>query len=225
MEWKRLIVNTLGLRAGLVILLAVFAIVFGALPLKRRIAEENDDIQKAVVRMEHAREKVSRIGEYRSQYGKISEYGRETDLVLSEGGFASFISELELIARETGGDIVVSQGSGLEELKGQGKKETSPKEDEGARLVDEMSGERALSLSVRFRGSYPQAVDFLHRMETLPYFLDVLSVDFSAHTEEVSDAMKPAGGVFAVSDTVSEDVPPSSAQFTEADFDFILYLE
>lgn len=223
MEWKFPRLNCLCFRTGLVIILTALLVVFAILPLHRRIIEESDEAQKIVVGMEHAREKVSRLGEYQGQYEKIQTHASEINLLLPESEFASFIAELENAAQESGGDIVVMQGVDMTALRKQEKGGDS----EQPRLINEISAGNALSLSIRFSGSYQETIAFLHRLETLPYFLDVLAMDLTARDEESADPIV-SSDVFLVrgTDQASRnvlDVPQD--RFVDAVFDVVLYLE
>lgn len=223
MEWKLSQLQCLCFRTGLIIVLTGLLIAFGILPLHRRIAEENDETQKIVVKMEHAREKVSRLGEYRGQYEKIDSRSSEVDLALPESDFASFIAELEATAQDIGGGIAVTQGPEIAALQKEAKKK---EEADRIHLVDEMSGENALSLSIRFFGSYPETIAFLHRLETLPYYLDVLSMDLTAR-DGSSSGSKARSSTFLVGDfsgvNAVSDAP--SGLFVDAVFNIVVYSE
>jgi Tfp pilus assembly protein PilO len=223
MEWKSSLLKCLCIRTGFVVLATVLLIVFGVLPLHRKIVNENEETQKVLVGMERAREKVSALGEYRDQFEQLKMHESDVDQSLSESEVASFIAELERMAQESGGDIVVSQGSDPELSRKNAKKDADSKT---TPLIDELSGDEVLSLSVRFTGSYPEALEFLHKVETMPYFLDVLSLNISAHEgREASSADR--GGILLIGQAsgVGRSGSSFSGPYAEAVFEMVVYLE
>ncbi len=222
-QWKELIAKCPCLRPGLVLVAVALLVLFGIIPLRKRIAEESDETQKVIARMEHSRERIINLGGYRSQGERIREYGSGLDLSLPESDFASFISELEQSARESGGEISVGQGPDLESIR-KGGKESGADASE-ARLTDELSGSEVISLIVRFSGTYPETIDFLHRMETLPYFLDVLSLNLSAEYDRESSRGSSVSGVFFAGTEAAEpeESELSDGPVVNAEFDLIIY--
>lgn len=224
---------------SVVIFLAVFATLFFViLPLHQKIGAEGDEIQKVLAKTENSERKISRLPEFESQYETIRSGENRIRLLLSEDRAVDFIREIEILAEGTGGDVTIAQGASPEAAK---KKAAPAKEKDGddapakaepKTIGESLPWEKSLRLKVRFTGTYPDAANFLHKIETMPYRLDVLAVDI----RPVPDEEKRKVGVVEVpvapaSEPGSEPVPAASpapvpAEFpVDASFEVAVYLQ
>lgn len=196
-------------------------VVFAALPIHRQISREHADIQGAYAKMENSQKRVLRLPELREQYEKISESQGRGPSLLPESGIVDLIESLETLAVSTGGELSVSQGNDLEAVrKSATKGKQSDQQASGRRIADDLPDGRTLGLTVSYVGRYAGIADFFRRLETVPYFLDVVSVDIRPGASEVADR----SGVF----TDSESVKPADAgpdRSVRAVISLVVYLE
>lgn len=218
--------NHLRLGAVAILLVAVAGVPLALLPFRARITAENEETQKAVVRLEHARAKIGQLAEFRTQNQEIEARESEVNLLLSQADFPSFIEALEESAQECGGEITVEDGGDPSALRQASKKKT--KEEKAPRIIDDLPDGEAILLNVRFFGAYPDAVDFLHKVETMPHFLDVLSVDIAAVDPFEEETSSRSGMLLAVTDTKAESASSSENPLrpvVEATFSVIVHMK
>lgn len=222
------LVRCLYVRTGVTVVATILLIVFIAFPLQEKIASESEEIQKDYAKAENAQRRILELPDLRSKYQKISDGNDKTGVILPESQVVDLIKNLEETARETGGEIVVSQGTDLAALKKAAPSVSDAaagqKGSNGTRIVDQLPEGKTLGLSVIFSGRYADAVDFLHKVETTPYFLDVLSVDI--RPADLNSGER--GNLFSAAPTpvTSEggtQIAPSSTSI-KANFALIVYL-
>lgn len=151
-------------------------------PLKERIVAENEEIQKFYAKAENDQQKISQLPEFRKLSVMIGNDESKLRLMLSEARVVDFIREVEGIAKSVGGTVAIAKGESLEEIRkamvpvsvsaadGTGTKETFD-------LLKALPDGKTIGLTLTFSGAYANAVDFLHKVDASPYFLDVLSLE------------------------------------------------
>lgn len=218
--------------AVLVFISAFAALFLVILPLHERIRAEGDEIQKILAKTENSERKISRLPEFESQYAIIRESEDRIRLMLSEDRVVDFIREIEALAGKTGGEVTIAQGAAQAPAPA---KAAASKEKDGAddsvptkpkTIEESLPWEKSLRLKIRFSGAYAETVNFLHKVETLPYRLDVLSVDFRPAPED-ERRFSVEGDLFSASptETAAEPVPPPSELLVNASFEIAVYLE
>ncbi len=219
--------------AGAVILLFV-----ATAPLRDLIVAENEGIQKFYAKTENDQRKISHLSEFHDQSIAIAKDEAKLQLLLPEGRIVDFIRELENAAKLTGGTVVISKGGNLEESRkaasvvaasaiktADGAADNRQK---GMGLLKKLPDGKTLGLTLTFSGKYSDSVNFLHKIETAPYFLNVLSLDIRPIVlSQDSGAIRsdvfatPIGRVKAVNPAV----PATVEDTVKAEFDIIVYLQ
>ncbi|MEI6650680.1 MAG: hypothetical protein WCL23_04600 [Candidatus Moraniibacteriota bacterium] len=229
-------IRGLWVRSLLVLAALVSLVVFAVIPLQGMIASENDEVQKAYAKMENERARLASLPDLRTKYEKIADNKGKIGYVLPQDRVVDYIKDLEDIAAASGGTISVTQGKDLDTVR---KTAPSNKADvtgneggsaganapTGERIVDHLPQGKTLGLTVTFSGRYLDMVEFVHKVETAPYFVDILSLDVRP-----ADATNVDRGNAFVSSTSSgsaapkETAPPTSAS-VQTVFSLVLYLE
>lgn len=238
MNMKALLKNFLAY--SLVIYLSSFAALFLVIfPLHQKIRDEGDEIQKILAKTENSERKISRLPEFESQYETIRAGEDRIRLLLSEDRAVDFIREIETLAGKIGGDVTIAQGTSPEAAK---KKAAAAKDQAGGdtpakadpkTIGESLPWEKSLRLKVRFTGAYPEAVNFLHKIETMPYRLDVLAVDIRPVPDDEKrkvGVVEPPVVPFAepvATDAVPVAPPvPEQPEFSvDASFEVAVYLQ
>lgn len=226
---------------------------FGIVPFYTHIKEKADSIQEYYASRENRLRQINKLPELENQYNNILTHEQSLRILLSEEKIVDFIKVLEDQAQQSQVQIaiVAKDGNGIEEKKviktpvAQTTDEntdtktttsslTSPKKKKEATLMDSLPYDRFLHISIKVTGDYTNIMLFLHRLETLPYALDVVSVD--VRTRSVDEMFNrtntsAAGNPFSIlgsgsSETVSTtgegvDTPSGALQ---AVFDTVVYI-
>lgn len=214
----------------------------GILPLQERVAIQRDEIQKFHTARENRNRQLAVLSELRKQFEVIIRDEHVLNILLTDNQIVDFIRIVEEEARAAQVEVTISardQGATIVERKP--KKEEKEEEDEEKKkekakkevktLVDEAPFARFLPLNIRVVGSYEQTVLFLHKLETLPIALDVISLAVEPFEEENKpaarrDASNPFVPVLGDASTESTPAPSSSdEERLQATFEVLVYAD
>ena len=176
-------------------------------PLQASILEGMNSIQKFHADGENRQRQFDKLPELRSQFEAIQRDEEALDILLREEEIVHFVKTLEDLARATKTQIVIQAkdeaGGAIQEKKPVkaprasdktegSKEEGGEKEKKEKSILETLPYDRYLHLNVAVTGKYSDLVNFLHRMETLPYALDVISLrvrtkDLEENATEVPD--------------------------------------
>jgi Tfp pilus assembly protein PilO len=234
--------------AGLIALMALSAWI-GVVPMRQAISGKMDDLQKFYTIRENRERQVARLPELEAQYQEIVAGEDTMRILLDEEHIVDFVKTLEGLASDSGVEISIEakESSAIVEKKAvkpaavnkqpavddndaaDASKKTKPS------IMDGLPYDRYLHISVSVRGEYAGIMDFLHRMETLPFALDVVGMDVHLNTDtKEQDAAVPEAGrnpfMIVPSGNTQVSQPedtaaPSEKQLPlEADFDTVVYI-
>lgn len=218
---------------------------FGIRPLHGFIRTEMDEIQKLDVLREHKSRQMQRLPELEKQNALIEEQGRTLEIVLTKEEIVEFIRTLERLAEETGVKIeIASKDNTLLESKitlplpgagAKNQKAAAPTEDgvtetiapptpqpkRGAKqqttgMLNELSLKHYIRLTLTVKAPYKSLVAYLHKLETMPYAVEIIGVTMKeAEKEREETITSPDGSVAPVA------TPQSVVLSTE--FDMLVY--
>ncbi|MEP7162951.1 MAG: hypothetical protein ABI747_04310, partial [Candidatus Moraniibacteriota bacterium] len=189
----------------LVIQLSLFVLIggiawFGIGYLNEGIQEKKDRVQELGVLSENRYKQMNKLPDLRVQHEFILENEKALDIILTKERLVEFIRVLERLASEGNVEIVmVSRDNALLEskttvvapsLKKETPKPVSDEDPVSKKPVEKETGILSelplpdyLRLTLTVTGAYPAVIEYLHRVETLPYALDVVGVTLTEHIE------------------------------------------
>lgn len=232
---------------GLVGWLAIF-------PIKRAISEKMDDTQKFYTSRENRNRQINKLPELEGQFQVIQADEKSLDILLKEDHIVDFVKTLEDLARETNTEISIAskEGNAIIEKKAVIDKSQTKDVTEGdssapvavdkkkaTGILDTLPFDRYLHLSVSVVGEYADIVNFLHKMETLPFALDIVGMEVHFKDSEAEQSSLPpitsGSGINPfLSPPSSEGVPvtevvpvvvPEKKHALEAIFDTVVYVD
>ncbi len=223
----------------------------GIVPVRGFITEKADAIQQFYTLRENHERQVSKLPELRAQFESIVPDENTLHVLLTEDHIVDFVKILEGLAQDLKVEIVIKAKDGTviqeKNITKQAPKKVVASGDDStgkakgvASIVDTLPYDRYLRLDIIVRGEYVRIVSFLHKMETLPYALDVVGVSMRDRGE--SDTQPIVVGVgrnpfLLTPGNVPVSVDGSSAQLgetsqgtpvsgnLEASFDTAVYLD
>lgn len=216
--FKCLCVYTVGV---LFLIVAGFFLV--VLPLQGRIQSENGEIQKFEVKVKNTDRKLDHLSEFESQFETASEGEHALHMLVPEQDVVYLIEKIEATAKDEGGVVVISQNNSATKTQ-----QSTSKNGTAASIENSLPWKKALWLNVRFTGGYVDAVNFLHKVETLPYGLDVISVEIRPALPGSTPSRGSGDSIFMSAQTGSEPAPQEEAPSTpevDASFTVAVYLE
>lgn len=186
---------------------------FGIRPLHGLIRIQMDEIQKLDVLREHKSRQMQRLPELEKQNALIEERGKTLEIVLTKEEIVEFIRTLERLAEETGVKIeIASKDNTLLESKitlplpgagAKNQKTAAPTEEGtddvaapptpqpkrggkqvGPAMLNELSLKHYIRLSITVKASYKSMVTYLHKLETMPYAVEIIGVTIKEAEKE-----------------------------------------
>ncbi|MEI7749669.1 MAG: hypothetical protein WCJ25_01555 [Candidatus Moraniibacteriota bacterium] len=226
--------------SGALVLASVSLLFFAVSPLRERISSENIEVQKFNAKNENDLRKISNLPEYRSQSVAISEDIKKIKLLLPADRVVDFIREMEDISKTTGGTVSITKGNDLtESRKSFGGSTAATARSSSAStsatgsggtvdvgFLNKLPDGKTLGLTLTFSGTYAESVNYLHKVETAPYFLSILSFDIRPTARDTSQVPGRSDLFSAPSGGVNPTVTAGSAQDSvDAVFSIVVYLE
>jgi Tfp pilus assembly protein PilO len=178
-----------------------------------KVKEIAETIQKKKLESIVAQEKRDKIAVLNKELVDMEGYKAEMEkMLIGKDDVLPFIRSLEGIAENTSNSIKIEVADLNKLQASQQKSASGDEEDTGKALTrdeqikadieaekakQEGSGKikSSLGFTIELSGTFPAAVDFLDKMENLPYFVTVYNMDISSLTKEKKVAA--SGGVLA----------------------------
>jgi hypothetical protein len=200
----------------LVVLLTVF---FAILPLKRSIQANSDDIQKKIIDDSLNKSRISKIPEMEKTEEVLEESKSNLNIILANDNEVDFIRKIEALADETGNKVTLKITDETQAVKtAPAKKDAAIPED----IKSKLPYTKYLPMQIDLEGGYAEALNFIHKLENMQYYVNVISLNMSKSDPSEVSAPK-SDGLFGksapnVSQTASEKVLKTSLEV-------IIYLE
>lgn len=220
---------------------------FGARPLLSTIQTKMDDIQKLAFTREHREKQLERLPDLEAQHAIIDEHDERLEIILTKDRLVEFIETLERLAvdEEVVIEIESRENAFLEsKVTVKEKKETpaktatpADKSDEVAEtpkkapasketgIITELPLKKFLKLTITVTGKYGNIVRYLHRVETLPYALDVIGMNIKERPSDADRITLGSGTLnpFGESAPVQTE-KPKKVFVLDAVFDTVVYM-
>lgn len=184
---------------GLILLVAISVAMgltywFGIRKMVETIRVERDDIQRMLVIRENRSHQLSRLEEYGDQYARIVNDEKWLNVFTARDEMIGFVRRLESLAEE--GDVAVVlevrevpkpskkaktvvkpvKPDEKEEEKGEATEAVGDKKEKKS-ILESLPSTTYTYLGLRVIGETEKVVRYLHKVETLPVALDVVSVE------------------------------------------------
>ncbi len=223
---------------------------FGIRPFLSTIQEKMDDIQKLSVTHEHREKQLERLPDLEAQHALISEHENRLGIILTKDRIVEFIQEIEELAQEenvaveiesrdnafleskvtvaekkdTTAKSVATPTDKAEAAAEPAKKAPTSKE---TGIVTELPIKKYLKLTITVTGEYGDAVRFLHRLETLPYALDIIGLNIKQRAEDADLIATESAAFNPFAGEATDEVLPtiSKVNVLEAVFETVVYMK
>lgn len=148
----------------------VATVYFLIVPMVVRIQTSSDEIQKSLIDSEILKERVNRIPEMQKMSQKYQK--SNLDVILSPEEKLNFIKKVETLVDETNNKMKIDIAKKTDK-----KLAKSPKKDgEEKGIMESLPSDNYMSLSFILRGDYPSLINFLHKLENLDYYVNVVAL-------------------------------------------------
>lgn len=185
---------------------------FGIRPLYQLIATKMDAIQQLDVLREYRSNEIKRLPELEKQFALIDAQAPGMDIILSKEALVGFVEQLEELAVAAGVNIeITSRDNAFLESKvtvikdgaAKEKKDVVSPEDEGSipptpaqksktkgaqGLLEKLPLKKYIRLTLTVQGTYANLISYLHKVETMPYALEVIGLVVKEASKETQQA-------------------------------------
>jgi hypothetical protein len=170
--------------------------VFGMYFLYQKVQNALNTQERIKLEQEIQTEQINNLPELAERYQTIAENEQYFTLLYTEDQVVNIIKDIERLAREQQVALVITQKEipakkkPAKEKDGETKEEEKPKE-----LGDTLPYEKQIRLELKAEGRYLAIRNFLHKVETSPYALDVLALqaNLAPVDEETASVSRPTG--------------------------------
>lgn len=162
--------------------LGIAATLFGAIFLYKKIMQSLDTQERLALEHQIYTEQISNLPKLAQTEQSVKQNERYFSFIYSEDRVVEIIRDIERLAKEESVTLTITQKE-IPKKKPVRKEEdekdddTTKKEEAPKELSDTLPFEKHLRLEIKAEGQYSAIRTFLHKLETAPYALDVLSVD------------------------------------------------
>jgi Tfp pilus assembly protein PilO len=236
--------------------LSLFAVIglvawFGIRLLLSTIQTKMDVIQQHAVTREYRERQLDKLPELEAQHALIAQHADSLGIILTKDRLIGFIEALERVARDEGVKIKIesrenafleskvtviekkanpSNPAPASDTKGEDQGGTEKKKASAAKetgIITELPLKKYLRLTISLSGEYKNIVRYVHRLESLPYALDIIGMDLRVKPEEVVNAVPESGALNPFDATLvpapSQTERPES-NILDATFETIMYM-
>jgi hypothetical protein len=163
------------------IAVALFFLAVGAMgyfvvaPLLKKIASIKNEIDENKIKQEIKKQRLEELPKIAQQYTSISSQQKKFDILLDKQQAVALIERLEGLAQDTNNKIqIVVQEDASAKKTADSKSKTAPKV---PALIDTLPRKEYLKLRITLTGDYDGVFKFVHRLESLEYYADIIEIN------------------------------------------------
>ncbi|HMN19580.1 MAG TPA: hypothetical protein PKA31_03235 [Candidatus Moranbacteria bacterium] len=168
------------------ILLIAAVVCFVVLPLLEEGRHIREEIERETALQEGRQQRLGEVPKLREQHAKIETGREELDVLLVRDDAVKLISVLEGLAEKEGVNIEIAVDESLAKPKAtaRAKQDDSKDKEKKEALIDGLPSQDYVQFSVTLNGPYGAVVNFIERVEVMPYYADILSLAFKTREEK-----------------------------------------
>ncbi|MFA6973494.1 MAG: hypothetical protein WC238_02015 [Parcubacteria group bacterium] len=180
--WKK---YNIWLSVGGFVVLIIAAWVFVLVPIRRNIENNADEMQKKMIDRDIYAERVAKIPDMEKTRAVFAQNESNLRVFLNKNNEVDFIKKIETIAEDTGNkaDLQIIDDAGTQKPKAAAGKKG------GSEIEKALPKIPYLSMTINLEGNYEQLANFLHKVENLDYYVDVLAI--SMNKSEIEAPVDP----------------------------------
>jgi hypothetical protein len=219
----------------LILNLLIAVSVFGIYFLYQKIENALNTQERIKLEQEIQAQQIKNLPQLSARYQKILDSEQYFTLLYPEEKVVDIIKDIERLAKEQAVTLTITQKEVPEQQapKAETKTDASQAAQEPAtpkELADTLPYEKNIRLELSAKGKYVAIRNFLHKIETAPYALDVLSIQGGIAPKEDDVAAAPSPQVsnpFLLSGAQSGPTEPVVSLPTDAAFliEVALYIQ
>lgn len=232
-SWKRYRLFLVPIILGSVFFCVIF---FGIVRVMRMNQERMDLIERSIIDRKMIEEQSNNIPKMQEDIENIRSSNKQMNVFLSKDDIVGFVEKLESLGEELGVSVlseatpraakkappkVVTKEEGGDPKK-EGVTPVEAKKEEKVEFLDTLLSEnRSVFITFRVEGRYEAVMFFLNKLDTMPYMLDVLSIDFSpAISKDEKGRIQP--GISMTKEDIVD--APDRSKNVIASFNTVIYI-
>jgi hypothetical protein len=159
------------------IILMGLALYFGAAFMVKDIKDKSDEIQRSLIDIQIQDKRIDKIPEMENINAEIQENKKALDVIYSSDEEVSLINKLESLGEETGNKVNLSVNEQAIMNEKNVKKTTTKKNNEEKSITDSLAYGNYLSMQISLEGDYAGLVNYMHRLENMNRYVNIISIE------------------------------------------------
>ncbi len=148
---------------------------FAVVPLLKKITATKDAIEENKIKQEMKKQRLQELPKIAQQYDEVNRQQKKIDILLDKQQAVVLIERLEGLAQETNNKIqIVAQEDPQSKKTAESKSKTAPKV---IALIDTLPRKDYLKLKVTLTGDYNGVLKFIHSLESLEHYADIIELN------------------------------------------------
>lgn len=156
---------------------AIGVVIYGTFFLYGKVKTSLDSQERLALEQQVEKEQLQNLPVLAQTYQKIINNESYFSFLYSEDRVVEIIKDIERIAKEQGVALTITQREVIKKKVTEKKEEDEDEDEEDKKpkeLIDSLPYEKNIQLDLKAEGEYIAIRNFLHKLETAPYALDVL---------------------------------------------------
>jgi len=191
---------------------------FGIVPLHKTIADQMNRSQEILVNHAIRDTLVASLSDVREQKSTAEAQEDRLGSVIAEENIVDVVKAMEDLAKETDNAIIIDAKETKIPANTKAKVLKKDSKETEKTLLESLPSDKRLSIAITVIGSYGTIVEFVRKLEAMPYETDVVGVALSVRTAAEKSG-QPAANLFSPN-MPSSEIPPTETIPVPASEDF-----
>ncbi len=152
---------------------------FGILPLQRTIADQMNRSQEIVVDHAIRDTLVSSLSDVREQKSTAEAQEDRLGSVIAKENIVDVVKVMEDLAKETNNTITIDAKDTKIAINTKAKVVKKDNKEVEKTLLESLPSDKQLNIAITITGSYGNIVEFVRKLEAMPYETDVVGISLS----------------------------------------------
>ena len=201
-------------------------VVYGIVPAQQKIRKLMDTSQEILTDREIREELVASLVTLREQKDLVQKNEEVLHVVIPKENIVDLIKNIEDLARNTHNEISIDAQTlnVAPPPVTKPKKEAVPAKNEAGEtadtevkktektLIDSLPSDKRIGISIKLTGSYNDIVQFIQKLESMPYATDIIALSFTVEEPDADSAEKKRADIFASSTPMTTDQSATPAE-------------
>jgi hypothetical protein len=210
---------------------------FLVLPVIRKINGTTDAIQEKLIDSQLTRSRISQIPDMETAQKLFQDKTADFNVILDENNEVDFIQKMEAIADQTGNKIELKiadnqnssqapvQPAPDDQATADQPAAPAAKKVDPADIMANLPYGKYIVVQINLEGNYQQLLEFIHKLENLDYYVNIISVDAVKTTQDQDNQNLPPTNANPFGSGPSAPKPAPAKEIIKSTISIVAYLK